>query len=61
MTSKIYLIGGAMLKPKNINPLLSQIIKNYKNIVEQIITNQQLHRKIYQSLICYIIPLISKI
>jgi len=32
-----------MLKTKNINPLLPQIIRNYKNIVEQIITNKPIN------------------
>jgi len=39
MISNIYLISGAMLITENINPLQTQISRNYKNIVEQIITN----------------------
>jgi len=43
MISNFYLIGGAMLKTENINPLQTQIIRNYKNIVEQIITKQPIN------------------
>jgi len=40
MISNIYLIGGAMLKTEDMNSLQPIIIRNYKNIVEQITTNQ---------------------
>ena len=43
MISNIYLISGAMLKTENINPLLPQISRNYKNIVEHIITNKPIN------------------
>ena len=40
MISNIYLIDGAMLKTEDMNSLQPIIIRNYKNIVEQITTNQ---------------------
>ena len=43
MISNTYLMSGAMLKTENINPLIPQIIRNFKNIVEQIITNQPIN------------------
>jgi len=43
MISNIYLISVAMLKTENMNTLQPIIIRNYKSIVEQIITNQPIN------------------
>ena len=36
-------MSGAMLKTENTNPLQTQISRNYKTIVEQIITNEPIN------------------